>query len=547
MKSREQIGETAGSASVWTRYGRFLLIVAAGFFFCAIWILPAQAESDPVCSDCHGDIDTAASVHNVIECVACHRNVAESSHPVGPLEPLDGSAVCEACHSEAVGAVARSVHAGRLDCGNCHGPPHAISGSKTPASPIFRLRQADTCSGCHGSRYLTYRDTFHGRATDLGYVEAAACTDCHGAHRILPAGDPESTIHFENLSETCGACHGSVGAGFLSFKPHLDPRNSEEAGPVYWIWLGMTILLAGVFGFFGLHTLLWLQRSIVGLARGEYPPEAPHETAYVRRFDSSDIWLHVVIVLSFLTLAATGLPLKFHYTGWAKDLSALLGGVEVSGWLHRAAAVVTFGYGAYHFGSLARSVVLNRDFGLLWGRRSMVPGPKDVLDVLENFRYFFYLGPRPSMDRWSYWEKFDYLAVFWGIPIIGFSGLMLWFPDFFTRFLPGWVLNAAFIIHSDEALLAIGFIFLFHFFHNHMRPENFPMDPAIFTGSVPLSRFKRERADEYRRLSETGEIESRLVAPPSAGRVAAAYTFGFVTLGIGVILLIAMLWAFFVY
>ncbi|MCX7055116.1 MAG: hypothetical protein NTU56_13090, partial [Proteobacteria bacterium] len=103
-------------------------------------------------------------------------------------------------------------------------------------------------------------------------------------------------------------------------------------------------------------------------------------------------------------------------------------------------------------------------------------------------KYFLYQGPRPSLDRWSYWEKFDYLAVFWGVGMIGVSGLMLWYPDFFTKFLPGWALNAAYIIHSDEALLATGFIFLFHFFHTHLRPESFPMDPVIFTGSMPLHR-----------------------------------------------------------
>ncbi len=113
-------------------------------------------------------------------------------------------------------------------------------------------------------------------------------------------------------------------------------------------------------------------------------------------------------------------------------------------------------------------------------------------DLWGNLKYFLYLGPRPALDRWAYWEKFDYLAVFWGVAIIGFSGLVLWFPGFFTSFLPGWVLNAAYIMHSDEALLATGFIFLFHFFHTHLRPESFPMDPVIFTGRMPLENASRK-------------------------------------------------------
>ena len=92
--------------------------------------------------------------------------------------------------------------------------------------------------------------------------------------------------------------------------------------------------------------------------------------------------------------------------------------------------------------------------------------------------------------------------------MIGVSGLMLWFPDFFTQFLPGWALNAAYIIHSDEALLATGFIFLFHFFHTHLRPESFPMDPVIFTGSMTLERFKEERPFEYQRLVKEARSSS---------------------------------------
>ncbi len=88
---------------------------------------------------------------------------------------------------------------------------------------------------------------------------------------------------------------------------------------------------------------------------------------------------------------------------------------------------------------------------MFWGPNSMVPQPKDFWDFFANIRYFLYLGERPPGDRWTYFEKFDYLAVFWGVAIIGISGLFLWAPDFFTRFLPGWTLNAAYVIHSDEA------------------------------------------------------------------------------------------------
>ena len=146
-------------------------------------------------------------------------------------------------------------------------------------------------------------------------------------------------------------------------------------------------------------------------------------------------------------------------------------------------------------------------------------------------KYFFYLGPRPKFDRFTYWEKFDYLAVFWGVAIIGFSGLILWFPTAFTMVLPGWALNAAYIVHSDEALLATGFIFLFHFFHTHLRPEAFPMDPVIFIGSMPLERFKEERPREYERMVAQGTLEQHFVPPPKPYQMRRAYIFGFIARG----------------
>ena len=99
-------------------------------------------------------------------------------------------------------------------------------------------------------------------------------------------------------------------------------------------------------------------------------------------------------------------------------------------------------------------------------------------------KWFFFKGPKPTFERWTYWEKFDFIAVFWGMFAIGGSGLMLWFPEIFGLFLPGWAFNIATIVHSDEALLATGFIFSVHFFNTHGRPEKFPMDFVIFNGQI---------------------------------------------------------------
>ncbi len=99
------------------------------------------------------------------------------------------------------------------------------------------------------------------------------------------------------------------------------------------------------------------------------------------------------------------------------------------------------------------------------------------------------------------------MAVFWGVAVIGWSGLILWFPEYFTKVFPGWVINVAMIIHSDEALLAVGFIFTVHFFNTHLRPDAFPMDTVIFTGTVPYNEFKHERPREFEYLKKSGRLK----------------------------------------
>lgn len=420
-------------------------------------------------------------------------------------------------------------------CSTCH-EPHAIM---RPDSAIVRGEVTDRCGDCHEKVY----ESFHGKATSLKKAKAAACADCHTPHHNLPASDKRSSINPANLAKTCGACHANASASFLSFDPHANPADPKRNAYVHWIWLGMTGLLLGVFGFFGLHGLLWMQRAIVGRLRGEFSIGHAADGPWVRRFKGPQMALHVTIVSSFLLLAATGLPLKFAGATWAPTLMALFGGAETAGVLHRFAAIVTFGYFAWHVGSLAYGMIVKGERGYFWGPGSMTPQWGDLIDLIGMLRYFLYLGPRPRFDRFTYWEKFDYLAVFRGVAVIGLSGLVLWQPTLATAVLPGWALNAAYIVHSDEALLATGFIFLFHFFHTHLRPEAFPLDPVVFVGRVPLARFKEERPLEYERIVAQGRLEDYLEPAPTAAEFRRAYVFGFTALFIGVMLAVLIFWA----
>jgi hypothetical protein len=173
----------------------------------------------------------------------------------------------------------------------------------------------------------------------------------------------------------------------------------------------------------------------------------------------------------------------------------------------------------------------------------MVPNLKDGQDIVGMFKWFFGKGPRPQFDRYTYWEKFDYWAVFWGMFIIGGSGFMLWFPTFFSMFLPGWVFNVATIVHGEEALLAVGFIFTIHFFNGHLRPEKFPMDLVIFTGRLPEHELKDERSIEFERLVQQGGLTALEVPAPSSQSILFSRILGSVGLILGVLTILMIIYS----
>jgi cytochrome b subunit of formate dehydrogenase len=263
---------------------------------------------------------------------------------------------------------------------------------------------------------------------------------------------------------------------------------------------------------------------------------------YVRRFDSVDRTLHGFLMLSFLGLAATGLPLIFSDQPWARRMASVLGSFEVAGWLHRVCASILITVFAVHLFRLGRRL-LKGDYGILWGPRSMVPQPRDLSEAAQHVKWFLGMGKRPRFDRFTYWEKFDYWAVFWGMGIIGASGLLLWFPVFFARILPGWIFNIALLVHGEEALLAVGFIFTMHFFNGHLRPEKFPMDRVIFTGRVSLEELEDERPEEYARLKATGGLDALQVPPPEPWLVRLGTVIGTIAVTTGLLLVGFILYA----
>ena len=267
---------------------------------------------------------------------------------------------------------------------------------------------------------------------------------------------------------------------------------------------------------------------------------------YIQRFGLFPRVLHLMVIISFLTLAVTGMALKFAMQDWAEGLASLFGSFETLGHLHRFMAVITFFYFGLNFILMHQNWRKSGQslFGYLLNKQtSLVPLPHDGLELLQTFKWFLGLGPQPNFGRWTYWEKFDFMAVFWGVAVIGSTGLVLWFPEFFTRFIPGSWLNIATIIHSDEALLAAGFIFSIHFYNTHLRPEKFPLDPVIFTGQMTLDEFKHERPREYAWLLAEGKLDEIKCEQAPGWLLVAGRIIGAIALTIGVTLIIAVIYS----
>jgi formate dehydrogenase subunit gamma len=230
--------------------------------------------------------------------------------------------------------------------------------------------------------------------------------------------------------------------------------------------------------------------SVIEVAEAE-------KVAQIKRFEVQQIIQHATLMLSFTVLVITGLPMKFNTWGISEWWMATWGGIGVIRSVHHIAAYVMVALCVYHLVYLGYSILVQKKpFPT-----AMLPSLQDFVKFSQEIRYFFGLRKSPPQyDRFNWREKFDYWAIFWGIPVMAGSGFILLFPVIATKVLPGWVVPVALTAHSHEAVLALGWIFLVHVFFNHFTPGLFPLNKSIFTGRVPEVRYQREHPLEYVRI-----------------------------------------------
>jgi len=489
-------------------------------------------------------------------CYDCHE--AHYIYPAGSTVRaewrLNIPNICGKCHTRERDLYATSVHgkevmekhnAGAAICSDCH-TTHDIA---DPALDDTKLVITKNCGNCHYDKFKSYTDTYHGQVQTLGYAYTAKCFDCHGSHTVQRVSDPSSKVHPNNRLQTCQTCHLNATAGFVTFQPHA---TTDDFGRYPLTWLAskfMVALLGGTFAFFWTHSALWYFRELRDRRQHKdrthvQTDQLLHEGPYYERWPAMWRIAHLAFALCVMALLLTGMTLLHADTSWAPYVQKAFGGPRVTGLVHRIFAV---GFVGIFFAHLAYVVVR---IGENWrtfnwfGPYSMIPNLQDLQDAIGMFKWFFGLGPRPNFDRFTYWEKFDYWAPFWGVTIIGVSGAMLWFKELTATYLPGWVFNVATIFHGEEAFLAAGFLFTVHFFNNHWRPDKFPLDVQMFTGAMPLEEFKREHLIEYKRLVETGQLRKYLVEKPSAPMTRGSKVLGFVLMAAGLTLLILILIGF---
>jgi formate dehydrogenase gamma subunit len=502
-----------------------------------------RANIAETCGKCHGDksamrgsgisnqpfLSYRESVHakavaagntNAAVCTDCHNShdIQPASNTASSIAKVNLPATCGKCHQTEAAQFIQSIHGQAVIrgvsrspvCTDCHGIHNIKQPFNQSTADISPAVGTESCAKCHagvtltqefgiaGDRVSSYKDSYHGLASQLGSKVVANCASCHGVHNILPSSDSRSMISANNLQQTCGQCHLGASANFTKGRIHLNAGLVSDGAPadigstgtniVRWIYVPLIILTIGGMAFH--NALIWRKKA---LAKRRQPRTVLRLTANQRA-------QHWLLLLSFLALVLSGFALQYPES-WA---ASLLGGNE---WLrrivHRAAAVVMMAVGVYHVLYVAFT-----NEGRRWVR-DMAPKVKDVKDLIGNLCY--YLGARtrkPKIARFGYAEKAEYWAVVWGTMIMGLTGLLIWFKIGLFGFLPRWWVDIALAVHFYEAVLATLAIIVWHFYHVIFDPDVYPLNFAMIDGRVSEELYKEEHELDYEEMQQPQPTEA---------------------------------------
>ncbi|MGB5107426.1 MAG: cytochrome b/b6 domain-containing protein [Candidatus Zixiibacteriota bacterium] len=443
------------------------------------------------CNDCHGTHD-----------------LKKASDPASMVNKQNIPKTCSKCHNDISIQYFRGIHgkalqAGILDapnCTDCHGE-HEIRRIGDPDSPVNQSNLADyVCGRCHNDpqlmekyglaegRFTSYQDSYHGLAIRGGSIKAANCISCHRAHDILPSANPASSVSRENIVETCQTCHPKANLAFATSYTHKTAQ--QEFNPIdRWVRFAYILAIVLIIGGMLVHNGIIIGAFVVQKHRQNKAQPT------VLRFTGNMVFQHLVLTVAFIVLVITGFALRFPDSWWVGILNFFGIFEDTRSVIHRIAAVFLI-YVSLHHGLFL--FISRRGKEQL---RGFMPVKQDFTDVIQNVK--FHLGltdQRPQFDMYDYTEKAEYWALVWGTIAMVLTGFVLWFPTFFTGFMPAWIVKVSETIHYYEAWLATLAIAVFHFFFVIFHPEQYPMSFAWITGRVTVESVKHHHPKWYRRM-----------------------------------------------
>ncbi|MCB8931833.1 MAG: cytochrome b/b6 domain-containing protein [Fimbriimonadaceae bacterium] len=449
-------------------------------------------------------------------------------------------------------------------CVFCHGggAPHAITaGSKWTREQKVQVctqchSQTERMERYHvdPEAVTSYLESFHGKALlRFGNYDTAICTDCHSHHDVLAPMNPAAPTYPTNVAKTCGqeGCHPGSQANFaLSGANHLRLKIKHDSLLAGVLWF-FRLLIFGTIAFMAVSIILDLVQVVF---RSQEPPRCGRPAGIFISLSYFSLIATIIIVtvrangagiaawatLAFLVLAwiayffrrnrhvpvatqrlyprmnlnlrlqhflllssvtalvATGLPLRFAAAQISVQELNMIGGLDNSRLIHRIAAVGLIVVAIWHvLYLLARW----RKFGGSIRSWRMLPNKKDLEDFnLVTKGYLGMTKEKPKFDHFTFRSKIDYLAEYWGVPVMVLSGLVLWFPMYFSTWMPEAAWPISFIAHGYEATLAFLAVVCWHLYNVLFNPNNFPFNTLWITGKLTREEMSREHPLELERL-----------------------------------------------
>jgi len=545
------------------------------------------------CVSCHSDVEQIPhNKAEKVDCAkACHldrwrsltgsdfshREVAnkfrDSIHGVKPDDPPEVAQLkpdCKYCHLNDLYTLPEEVPSEEVlaRCLNCH-KEQGLQETFVHISHRFKhktsrppLEIVELCASCHADKDFqnvvgftgpkaeavdTYKDTIHYRILQFGGNDTAECINCHATqsiHDIRPPSDPQSSIHPDNRFKTCQDSHLSKqkdkgpeihfaelimeGVMFatlfflftlMSMETYRRLRNRDAR---FFRWLrrpqslSLNAVKAKAQGALG--SIANLHRYVTFSPKGDYP-----------RYSIHIVINHTLMAIAFTASVVTGLPLFFHNAEFSHMVVNLMGGIDMTRFIHRVSAIVFTFDCAYHLIVLLCGTTSRMAKGTFDIRRTQVPLLKDLQDLYHDFLYFLGLRKsRPRMEKFMYKQKIHYLAMVWGCSVLTLSGLCLLYPEFMVEYLPfpKVSFNILRLMHAEESVLAFLVITLWHLYNVHIAPGRFPVQWTFWNGRINRDHQIEEHFLEYERQVKEGVVsceEEKLLSRPTEEKAAPVF------------------------